>query len=63
MTGRGVIAPVAALLALFLAVPAVASAARIPPTLGHEGRWITDRAGRVVTLHGWNMVSKLAPYG
>jgi len=30
--------------------------------LGHAGRWITDGSGRVVILHGLNMVNKLAPY-
>lgn len=30
--------------------------------LGHAGRWMTDSAGRVVILHGVNMVNKLAPY-
>jgi endoglycosylceramidase len=30
--------------------------------LGHSGRWITDRTGRVVILHGLNMVYKRPPY-
>jgi endoglycosylceramidase len=30
--------------------------------LGHAGRWITDAAGRVVILHGINMVYKRTPY-
>src|SRR5881398_12291 len=30
--------------------------------LGHAGRWITDSKGRVVVLHGLNMVYKLPPY-
>ncbi len=30
--------------------------------LSHEGRWITDRGGRVVILHGWNMVYKVGSY-
>jgi endoglycosylceramidase len=30
--------------------------------LGHEGRWITDSKGRVVILHGTNMVYKRPPY-
>jgi endoglycosylceramidase len=30
--------------------------------LGKAGRWITDRSGRVVILHGVNMVYKLPPY-
>lgn len=30
--------------------------------LAHAGRWLTDAHGRVVVLHGVNMVNKLAPY-
>lgn len=30
--------------------------------LGHAGRWITDSDGRVVMLHGVNMVAKRPPY-
>lgn len=30
--------------------------------IGHTGRWLTDQAGRVVLLHGVNMVEKQAPY-
>jgi len=30
--------------------------------LAHSGRWITDTQGRVVILHGMNMVYKLPPY-
>src|SRR5919202_6018874 len=30
--------------------------------LGHAGRWITDADGRVVVLHGVNMVNKQRPY-
>ncbi|MGI9020919.1 MAG: cellulase family glycosylhydrolase [Solirubrobacterales bacterium] len=30
--------------------------------LSHEGRWITDKRGRVVILHGWNLVSKVGSY-
>ena len=37
-----------------------AAAAKGP--LGHAGRWITDRRGRVVILHGFNMVYKVPPY-
>jgi len=41
-----------------------APAASLGPVLplGHAGRWITDVRGRVVILHGTNMVYKLAPY-
>ncbi len=54
----------AALIAIagLLAVAAPASAAGPVPPLGHEGRWITDAHGRVVILHGFNMVYKRAPY-
>jgi endoglycosylceramidase len=43
---------------------ALAAPAQAAPTLplGHAGRWITDADGRVVILHGLNMVSKRAPY-
>ena len=30
--------------------------------LGHRGRWLTDARGRIVILHGVNMVAKLPPY-
>jgi endoglycosylceramidase len=43
------------------AIPASAQAGPALP-LGHAGRWITDSRGRVVILHGTNMVYKLAPY-
>src|SRR5436190_7051121 len=33
------------------------SAAPVWP-IGHAGRWLTDRSGRVVDLHGVNVVSK-----
>ncbi len=39
----------------------VAQAAPTAP-LGHSGRWITDAEGRVVILHGVNMVYKRPPY-
>lgn len=53
---------IALLVVWMLAVtPALADAAPKPP-LDHAGRWITDARGRVVILHGWNMVNKLAPY-
>src|SRR5436190_7018647 len=32
------------------------------PPLSHAGRWATDPQGRVVVLHGFNMVAKLPPY-
>jgi endoglycosylceramidase len=30
--------------------------------LAHHGRWITDSRGRVVIMHGFNMVYKVKPY-
>jgi endoglycosylceramidase len=47
------------------AIIAVAcSVAQAAPTapLGQSGRWITDAKGRVVILHGVNMVNKRPPY-
>jgi endoglycosylceramidase len=47
--------------ALVMSTASVAAAAPVGP-LGHEGRWITDADGRVVILHGVNMVYKRPPY-
>jgi len=41
--------------------PACASATPVLP-LGHAGRWVTDARGRVVIIHGINMVYKVAPF-
>jgi endoglycosylceramidase len=49
----------AALAASLLCSGATAAA---PLPLSHAGRWITDARGRVVIVHGVNMVHKLAPY-
>jgi len=43
-----------------LSAPAAAAAPSAP--LSHSGRWITDAKGRVVILHGVNMVYKRPPY-
>jgi endoglycosylceramidase len=51
-----------ATLAATLLLVAPAAAAGPAPPLGHEGRWITDAHGRVVILHGLNMVYKRPPY-
>jgi endoglycosylceramidase len=51
----------AAVAVIVLAAASTAAAAPKPP-LGHEGRWITDAAGRVVILHGFNMVYKVGSY-
>ncbi len=48
-------------LAFLPGAPASAVAAPVPP-LQHAGRWITDARGRVVIVHGINMVYKLPPY-
>jgi endoglycosylceramidase len=48
--------------ALGPAVPALPGNAGPALPLGHAGRWITDSRGRVVVLHGANMVYKVAPY-
>jgi endoglycosylceramidase len=42
-------------------LPAAAAAAPTAP-LGQHGRWLTDARGRVVVLHGLNMVYKRPPY-
>jgi len=47
-------------LSLVLASSTASAGPSVP--LGHEGRWITDSSGRVVILHGVNMVSKRPPY-
>lgn len=44
-----------------LAAPASAGAGSVQ-RFGTAGRWITDGAGRVVQLHGFNLVIKAAPY-
>ncbi len=44
---------------LAFVAPALATPA-LP--LGHAGRWVTDASGRVVVVHGINMVYKLPPY-
>jgi endoglycosylceramidase len=53
----------AAALALLLSLAMAAGAAAKPqPPLAHEGRWFTDAQGRVVILHGLNMVYKVGSY-
>ena len=52
---------VAAVALLTVAFPGAAASAPTPP-LDHAGRWITDADGRVVILHGWNMVNKVGSY-
>src|SRR5687768_5331667 len=55
----------AAWIAAMLAMLVVAAPAPADPgsrNLGHEGRWITDDRGRVVVLHGFNVINKSAPF-
>ena len=47
--------------ALVLSTGGVASASD-PPQLRREGRWLVDQQGRVVIVHGLNLVWKHAPY-
>jgi endoglycosylceramidase len=54
---RRALLAVAALLAF---APGAFAAPALP--LSHSGRWITDAQGRVVNLHGINMVYKRPPY-
>ena len=49
-----------ALGALLAFAPGAAAGPVLP--LSHKGRWLTDAAGRVVNLHGINMVYKRPPY-
>lgn len=51
-------------LATVAALVVLAGDARAAPNapFGHEGRWITDAQGRVVIVHGVNMVYKRKPY-
>jgi endoglycosylceramidase len=62
------VAILAALAAALLAAPAAVAAqsgrsqAAPRSPLGQAGRWIIDRSGRVVILHGLNMVNKQPPY-
>ncbi|MEX2196811.1 MAG: cellulase family glycosylhydrolase [Thermoleophilaceae bacterium] len=48
--------------ALGCALLAAASSATAAEPLSHSGRWLTDSDGRVVVLHGVNMVSKRPPF-
>jgi endoglycosylceramidase len=41
--------------------PPAAQALPVAP-IGHVGRWLTDAQGRVLLIHGVNMVNKTAPY-
>jgi endoglycosylceramidase len=60
----------AALLACGCSAPADSQDAGPPPSgpalpvgpVGHQGRWLTDAEGRVLLVHGVNVVQKDAPY-
>jgi endoglycosylceramidase len=47
---------------LFLAGAASAAEAAVTPPVDHARRWITDARGRVLVVHGVNMVYKRPPY-
>ena len=49
-----------AVAALLVFAPGAVASPTLP--LSHNGRWITDAQGRVVNLHGINMVYKRPPY-
>jgi endoglycosylceramidase len=51
-----------ALSALVCAATAAPVAGTPRPPLDHHGRWLTDASGRVVILHGFNMVNKVGSY-
>jgi endoglycosylceramidase len=68
-SGRAAIAALFGIAVLAAATPATArarvpteAAPPSPSLLGHAGRWITDSRGRVVVMHGINMVYKRPPY-
>jgi endoglycosylceramidase len=44
------------------AAPSASGPALPVGPIGHQGRWLTDADGRVLLLHGVNMVEKTAPY-
>ena len=44
------------------AAAAVATSATPVGMISHHGRWLIDGAGRVIIVHGVNMVEKSAPY-
>lgn len=48
--------------ATLLAVASSGAAAAVPASLSRAGRWLTDSSGRVVVLHGVNLVYKERPW-
>jgi len=61
LLGLAPLAPLAGLTAPAAATP-TSPVTPANPELGHVGRWLTDDQGRVVTLHGVNLVYKKSPY-
>jgi endoglycosylceramidase len=49
-----------ALASMLLLVGSAQARPQLP--IGHTGRWLTDARGRVVVVHGTNMVYKIPPY-
>jgi endoglycosylceramidase len=60
----GAIRAIGPAVAAALCATVLCAAAWAAPTtpLGHSGRWVTDAKGRVMVLHGVNMVFKRPPY-
>lgn len=66
-TGRrwGIVTALLAAALVLGATPAAAAgepSPADPPQLRREGRWLVDEHGRVVIVHGFNLVWKRAPY-
>ncbi|HEV7176236.1 MAG TPA: cellulase family glycosylhydrolase [Solirubrobacteraceae bacterium] len=57
---RGTLLALLAVTVCCVGATQAAAAPKLP--LGHAGRWITDADGRVVVMHGANLVYKLAPF-
>lgn len=59
-----VIAVIATMVAFgFVGAGNAGAAGQADQTYGQAGRWITDQSGRVVTMHGFNLVNKLPSLG
>jgi endoglycosylceramidase len=58
MSRRTIIAGACALVATISALGTSASAHAAPPITGHAGRWVVDKSGRVVIVHGVSLSSK-----
>ncbi|MBV9485070.1 MAG: cellulase family glycosylhydrolase [Frankiaceae bacterium] len=62
VTGLAAPAAVSARTANHARTPGSSAPAPATRTPGHAGRWLTDKHGRVVEVHGVNLVIKKAPY-